>query len=263
MTAPPTADEDVPIDRETDAQAVIQEVLDEWDHRAKGVEELLDTVSSELADAANHRLRQLLTRLSTELELATEQTPDGPRAVLEPERLRRVQQAIGELSRVLVTHLDRNQVAKQLIQLDRTTVDLSTLVPDALRREGIPVEAPDVEIEVDPSPARGDPEKLRTVVAVLAARFWTASGEGDVLKVTVTDDGGDRLRGFIGLDPCPVDRNELIERLDGPLDLGSLEPNLPYARAVLERHGGNLYVVGQGEEALGYGFTLPKEEAEP
>lgn len=261
MTEPPPTDEDLPIDEENDAQTVIQEVLDGWDHRAKGVEELLDKVSSELAEASNHRLRQLLTRLSTELELATEQTPDGKRAELDPERLRRVQEAIGAASRVLVTHLDRNQVAKQLIQLNRTAIDLSKLIPDALRREGISVEAPEVEIDIDPAPALGDAEKLSTVVGVLAARFWTAAGEDHALQVTVTDDG-DRLRGFIGLEPCPMDRNDLIERLDGHLDLGALEPNVAYARAVLERHGGNLYVAEQGEDALGYGFTLPKEAIE-
>lgn len=262
MRAPESDDEDVSVPEDDEAQALIREVLDAWDHRAKGVEELLDMACSQLADAANHRIRQLLTQVSTELELASERTPEGKRVVLEPERLRRVQEAIGEASRVLVTHLDRNQVAKQLIQLNRRAVDLSALFSKALRHEGVPLEEPGIRLDVDPVQASADPEKLRTVVGVLAGRFWTAADPDETLVVTVEDEDEDRLRGFVGLDPCSLDRNDLIDRLDRHLDIGSLEPSVPYARAVLERHGGNLFVDTRGEAGLGYGFTLPVEAVE-
>lgn len=233
------------------AAHVVEDVAAGWDHRTGDLGRLLDAASAALADRANHELRQVLAQLSTELELLrltldTDATTD--------ERLDRMLDAIDRGSDVVGTHLDRNEVAKLLIQIHPEPVALDSTIRDCLARAGIPEDT--VDLDLHPTVVTGDGPKLATVVEYLLERFHRAAAPEDMLTVRVTTDG-DRAEGVIGLTPASEAGEALIGELETPLDIEAYGVDLPYSRAVVERHGGSLFVEQLGEDGLGFGFHLP------
>lgn len=240
-------------------EQVIRALTGGWDHKGDGLDELLDRVCSSLAQEANHELRQILTLLSTELELAQHRS-DGDEVVLDADTVDRIQDALHRGTKIVGRYLARNEAAKLMIRLEREPVDVAEIAQTILLREDVDPEAAPVEIELASAPVRADREKLDTALGYLASRFWRARQPGGRFRFEV-DATDDEVDGFVGIDPAPMSRGELVEKLEASLDIDALGIDIPYVRAVLERHGGSLYV-DRREGNLGYGFELPRDVTE-
>jgi light-regulated signal transduction histidine kinase (bacteriophytochrome) len=48
-----------------------------------------------------------------------------------------------------------------------------------------------------------------------------------------------------------------MEEMHAPMNIEDVGIEVAYIRAVLERHGGSLFVATAGETSAGFGFTLP------
>jgi light-regulated signal transduction histidine kinase (bacteriophytochrome) len=240
-------------------EQIIRDLAGGWDHHGDELDQLLDRVCSNLAQEANHELRQILTLLSTELELAQHRS-ESDEVVLDAETVDRVQGALERGTKIVGRYLGRSEVAKLMIRLDREHVDLSQVARDILHRADVDPEAAPIEIELSRAPMWADREKLDEALSYLTRRFWRARQPGGRFRFEV-DAGPDRVDGFVGLDPAPMTRGDLVEKLEASLDMEAIGIDVPYVRAVIERHGGSLYV-DRRDGTLGYGSELPRDEPE-
>lgn len=230
------------------AEHVVEAVAADWEHRSDDLGRLLDSASAALADRANHELRQVLAQLSTELELLQLDLDPALDA-----RLTRMLEAIDRASDLVATHLDRNEVAKLLIHIHPETVDLVPRITRCLDRAGIPEDT--VQLDVEPAVVTGDEPKLDTVLGYLIERLYRAASPEDTMKIHVASTE-DQVEADIIVTPAREAGQDLIGELEEPLDIEAFGVDLPYARAVIERHGGRLYVQRDGE-GLGFGLQLP------
>lgn len=233
------------------AEHLVQHVRQRWDHRNQDLDSLLDAACIALSESANHELRQVLAQLSTELELLRLTLDVPPQA---EERFDRMFTALDRASSVVSTHLDRNEACKMLIHVAQEPIDLAEILAVSLERVGLPQDGIDASLQ--PAPIRGDDAKLAAGLEHLIQRAARSARSRSELTAHVTVEG-DTVRGLIGSDPAPMDAEALIAELEQPLDIGELGVDLPYTRAVIERHGGTLFVDRFGEEGLGFGFQLP------
>jgi len=238
--------------------SVARRMARSWDPAQGDMTDLVDRVASRLADDANHELRQALSALTTELELADHRT-DGEGVHLQRETVDKLLDQIDRSIRIVATHLDRSQVAQLLIKVQARPVDLADLTGEAVTRRDLDPQRGSIEADVEPVQVQADPEKLRTALGFLCSRFHAAGSTGTLhLEVEALEGGA---AGFVGYDPPPLSRWALVEELEDPLEIGRMEVDVPYVRAVLERHGGSLFVDSRGD-AVGYGFELPDEPPE-
>lgn len=239
-----------------DAERVVREVSMRWDHRQGDLGRLLDGACAKLADRANHELRQILTQVSTDLELLARALPEDREA---HERIDRMLEAVGRATRLAESHLDRDAVAQLLITIEREPIDLAELIsaqlPLALADNN------DAEIDVQPTKVLGDREKLSASLGYLLETAHRQAGPDQRLHVRLKS-GPEGVEGLIGLEPGDGSARALVEELDEPLDIEEVLLDLAYVRAVVERHGGTLFAKRFGEDGLGLGFILPCPEEE-
>lgn len=241
-----------------DVHEHVRRLAQGWDHREEDISRLLDRAAASLAQEANHELRQILTMVFTQLELAAHSTP-GAGAQLDEDTLARLTDAVDRGANVVETYLDRREIAKALIQLDREPLDLQRLASRYFEVEPLDPSDERIEIDADPVHVRADREKLYRVFSFLASSLWRVSPDGGRLRVEI-EDGDGTARCFVGVEPCPVDREALMARLVEQLTIDELKIDVPYARAIIERHGGIVFVDDRDEGHLGYGFELPALE---
>lgn len=234
-----------------EAERIVREVEARWDHLEGDLDRLLDQATATLADHANHELRQILAQVGTEAELLSRSVTDQSAH----ERVDRILRAVERATAIVGSHLDRHEIAKLMIRLDRDDVDLATMVEDSIRRAAI--DPSRVDADVRTSLIEGDRKKLGAALDHLVQRFAFEAQPGQRLHIRLRPVEA-HVEGSIGLDPAPDLGHVLIRDLEEPLEISEAGVDLPYARTVIERHGGALYVDRFGE-GRGYGFRLPKK----
>lgn len=213
---------------------------------------LTDALHTALVAEANLELRQILTHLSGQLELALHQIQTGKAGMKEA----RVNSMIGSVERasaLVDVFLDRAAAARLLIELEPEEFDLSEEVEAFVyeRRMG-----DEIVLNIEPTPVLADRLKVTEVVTHLVTRFYFAARnqEKAVVSLRVVDD---HVEGFAGLSPSHLRTEELMNEISAPFSVEDIGIDVPYARAVLERHGGTLFVGSGGDAGVGFGFTLP------
>lgn len=239
-----------------EAERVVREATMRWDHRREDIGRLLDGACAKLADRANHELRQILTQVSTDLELLGRSLADDHEAL---DRIERMLEAIDRATRLTRSHLDRDAVAQLLISIDPEPLDLadvlSAQVPPAAARHQ------PIEVEIDGGLVVGDREKLTGALGYMLERARREATPDQVLHVRLQDDG-DAVEGLVGLEPGAGSARGLVEELDQPLEIEAAVLDLPFVRAVIERHGGTVFAERFGDDGLGLGFRLPRAAPE-
>lgn len=239
-----------------EAERIVEEVATRWDHRHGSLADLLDHACAALAARADHELRQVLAQLSTDLELLRRHADEPD---VNEERFERMFRAIERASQVVATHLDRTEIAKMIIHVEGEELDLADLLERALQHSGIPPNV--ITASVEPVRIEGDREKLGRVLAYLVRRFDELRVDGEQLRLEL-EQGEAGAEGRVGIDPSSLTAEKLIDELEAPLDIEAVGIDLPYARAVIERHGGTLFVAQMGADGLGLGFELPSSTKE-
>lgn len=245
----------VPVDYVDRAEKTVRRVSAHWDQTGWDLSPLLDSVCSRLASDANEELRQVLTTLSGRLQLLRHQLVGGDRATALTD-LDDLLRTVDRAASVVSTHLDRNEAAKLLIRLDPEPLDIEStlrrLGQQEARTSGV-----ETRFDTEPVSIEADRTKTRDVLSHLLARAARSNVPGGslVIRLQASSDG---CEGFIGCSPPHATVEDLIEELDRPLDLAEHGVDIPFTRAVLERHGGTLVVDQPDEDTTGYTFTLPR-----
>jgi signal transduction histidine kinase len=233
----------------------VEELSRGWDHREGGMSRLLDYVTGPLSEQASHELRQIFTMLYTQLELASHRSEE-PGARLDADTVDRMLGEIDRGSAIAGTYLDRQEIAKALIRLETRDVDLAQLLAGLVQRNGLDPDREDVDTDMQPTQVEADREKIARVLDFLVT--WLGGTTTDDGRLAVHVDGDpEGACVFVGVEPCSLDRKDLVERLVQRFSLDALSIDVPYVRAVVERHGGAIYVAEREPGYLGYELEIP------
>lgn len=235
------------------AQALAEKVSHEWSQvHPDDVRGLTDALHRALVDEANLELRQILAHVSGQLELAQARAQRGT-PTLPPEKIESMLASLDRAGSLMDVYLDRAAAAKMVIRIDTQEFDLSEAFEAHVRAQGIEGR---VDATLLPAPVIADRPKLMDALGHLITRFYFAARpqERVILQCTTQDD---RIEGFIGLSPSHLAPEQLMEEMRVPLAIEDVGIDVSYARAIVERHGGVLFVATAGEHGAGFGFHLP------
>lgn len=235
------------------AQALAERVTAEWQQvHADDVRGLTDAVYCALVDEANLELRQILAQLSGQLELAGARAAKGQPAMT-PEKIEGLMGAVERASSLMDVYLDRSSAAKMIIRIDAEDFDLADAFAAYLAAHGIEER---VDAALLPSPIIADRAKLMDALGHLVTRFYFAGRDHERVLLQCAVVNG-RIEGFIGLSPTHLQAEQLMEEMRVPLAIEDVGIDVGYARAIVERHGGVLFVATAGDHSAGFGFHLP------
>lgn len=233
----------------------------EWETSPhQDLKSLVDEVQSAFSEEANHELRQVLFQLSAQLELALVKGSGG-KAELSKGEITRLLSAVGRATNVVEAYLDRGEAAKMVIDLHPETFDVGVTLVELLRWNGF-LDGDQVEAAIEPVVIHADKDHLMDVLGHMASRFYFARHDPEQVRI-VLKDAGAQVEGFFGLVGARTTTQELMSEFDQPLKMEDMQIDMPYTRAVIERHGGALYVAAGTDNASGFGFTLPKNAPNP
>ncbi|HUR69173.1 MAG TPA: hypothetical protein VM370_07990 [Candidatus Thermoplasmatota archaeon] len=235
------------------AEALAHKVTTEWQQvHADDVRGLTDAVHRALVDEANLELRQIFAHLSGQLELAQARAARGQPA-LSGEKIETLVGAVDRASSLMDVFLDRASAAKLVIRLDAEAFDLAAAFDAYLQAHGLRER---VDANLHASEVIADRPKLMDALGHLLTRFHFAarSHERVLLQVAAVDG---RVEGFIGLSPSHLEPEQLMDEMRIPVAIEDVGIDVSYARAIVERHGGVLFVATAGEHSVGFGFQLP------
>jgi PAS domain S-box-containing protein len=247
-------DEDILVQLAQMASIAIENILLLGQVRAeKERAEQASRAKDEFMAMLGHELRNPLSPIVTALHLMRLGDPElfaRERAIIE----RQVQ----HLVRLVDDLLDVSRITRGKVELDRSVVEMSQVVTQAIemasplleqRRHHLGVDVPRTGLAVE-----GDAHRLAQVVSNLltnAAKYTTEGGhvdvtaarEGDQVVLRVRDDG-------VGIDPDLLGRVfDLFAQGEQPSDrrLGGLGLGLTIVRSFVELHGGTVTVHSRGK----------------
>ena len=235
------------------AQALAEKVSNEWSHvHSDDVRGLTDAVHRAFIDEANLELRQILAHVSGQLELAHARAEGGTRSIT-PDKIATLLASLDRAGSLMDVYLDRAAAAKMVIRIDAQQFDLSEAFAEHLHAHGI---GERVEATLLTSPIIADKPKLMDALGHLITRFYFAARPHERVMLQCTTQDGN-IEGFIGLSPSHLQPEQLMEEMRVPMAIEDIGIDVSYARAIVERHGGVLFVATAGEHGAGFGFQLP------
>lgn len=244
------------------AEHVVRQIIERWAARGmldeRSVASLRDRVLASLAGEADHHLRQLLARITTELELAA--ASDEARGVDSAllERLPDLMDALDRAQEVVEAFLDANEITQLIIQLHVRTFDLAEDLERQIQTLGVAGGPARIKVDLEETPIEGDHLKLLDSLLHVVYEIQDHAPPDQAIHVKVAPQGSQAV-GFVGAHADSLPPEVLLEALDGPLDLEKDTIDMAYVRAVIERHGGTISVQ-RSEDLVGYGFTLPRKQ---
>ncbi|MFE7506272.1 response regulator [Promicromonospora sp. NPDC057488] len=232
----------------------------------------VERIKDEFVSVVSHELRTPLTAIRGALTLLDSNAlADSPQ---QADRMVRIALTSSErLSRLVDDILDTERLEAGTTQLDLADHHVDTLVAAAIDQVSVLADDAGVTLEAETSPeiVRADPERIvQTLTNLLgnAVRFSPADSTvrvsaqpvGDLVELRVDDEGRgippDKLEAIFGRFE-QVDASDTRER--GGSGLG-----LTIARSIVERHGGRLWAVSQGEgTGSSFRFTLRRAAPHP
>ncbi len=244
---------------------------DDLRRRTRELEEA-DRQKDHFLSAVVHELRSPLTALKLVAQLLrTPQSDDG----VDEELLGMLERQTTHMARLVDDLLDLSSVRCGKLTLRRNTIDLRTIIPQAVEISHPTIEARkhDLEVVQPPEPLwiSGDATRLAQVVSNLlnnAAKYTPVGGhirlaamrEGEVAVVRIHDDG-------VGIPKEMLNRVfDLFAQVKAPGEggAGGLGIGLSLVRRLVELHGGTVEAssegLGQGSEFV---VRLPLSPTRP
>jgi signal transduction histidine kinase len=162
--------------------------------------------------------------------------------------------------------LDPSKVEAGRIELEIADVEIRDcldmglmMVGERARRRGVRLQC-----DVDPAvgPVRADPRRLRQVVFNLLANAVRFTPEGGVVRATARHEAGELVIGVSDTGPgiAPQEQELIFETFRQGGDAGDDEGTglgLPLSRALVELHGGRLWVQSRPGEGSTFLLALP------
>ena len=224
----------------------------------------LEAIRRDFISNVSHELRTPISSLKALAETLYEGAIDDPsvsrdfleRINIEVDRLARMVQELGELSRI-----ESSEVC-----LEKTLVDLTDVVERAVGRLGAQASRAGINLEIEPHPAlprvMAEEDRVEQVLVNLihnAIKFTSAGGEihvsarveDDKILVSVADTG-------IGIPAEDLPRIfERFYKVDKARTGGGTGLGLAIAKHIIEAHGGKIWTESVEGKGSTFNFTLP------
>jgi signal transduction histidine kinase/ActR/RegA family two-component response regulator len=237
-------------------------------------------VARDAAQAANRAKSQFLTNMSHEIRTPlnavigfSEMLLDTELTEQQRDHLHTVIDSGAALLVVVNDILDYSRIEAGKIELENTDFDLDDLLANTLRSLAVRAEHKQIELSCRlaadvPRALRGDPGRLRQVVANLVSNAITFTEQGEV-EVTVDPEGPGMLRVSVrdtgmGIDPADIERLfESFEQADKSSSrrFGGTGLGLSISRGLVDLLGGTIRA--QSTPGVGSTFTFTARFAEP
>lgn len=194
-----------------------------------------------------------------------------PDATFSPETLREgltvIEEEADRLARQIQNLLDVSRVAAGEVRLDLCDFALSSLVADVVR--GFAAQAAghfefELRLPDEMPPIHGDYERLRQVLSNLISNALKYSPEGGTIRIGARSEA-DRAIAYVadqGIGIAPEEQEQIFQRfyrVDNRLRRQTQGSGLGLylARAIIEAHGGRIWVESQLGRGARFLFTLP------
>lgn len=233
------------------SQRIIERVRRTYEDEDADLETLTTAAYEGLADAANEELRQLVTRMRHVLQLGLMRT-DEAESPISRQRVGDMLDALDHAGELLDAQLTREEIAKRFLDLSENPFDLSKALQERLEERGLLQE---IDVDLDPAPVRGDPERLSGAVAELVEYLVGVADDGNTVLEMAWED--ETLELLAGTRPSRVSPDELLDRMSRPPIMDDTDLDLPLARAIIEFHGGLIVVDAPDADTAGLRITLP------
>ncbi len=240
---------------------------------SQGLEEKVIERTEELRDfvsAVYHELSTPITSMKGYSALLLSGTP-GPLTERQERYLVSIRSSVDRLSRLLSDLSDVSRMERGQLQIDAGPVDLDEALSETIGSLVQTVEEKGLQvgyvIEPGCETVLGDPHRIVQILTNLvsnACRYTHAGGQvtvearplGGFAQILVRDTG-------IGI--RPEDKDRIFERFfrsDDPIvqEQTGTGLGLAIARALVEMHGGQIWVESQVNQGSVFGFTLPLAE---
>jgi signal transduction histidine kinase/PleD family two-component response regulator len=221
---------------------------------------------SELASLLSHELRTPLTSVAGALDIVLSGYA-GPLTDKQQRYIEMARQAAGRMNMLLDQLLDAARAGTGNLTVAPTPMDLVRLTDSVIARFRDAAGAKQLTIEVTASagsvPMLGDSERLAQVLANLLTNSIKFAPSGGVIAVEVF--GPPAVADAVGVsvynsgDPIPEDEHERIFEpfeASGPRRVGGTGLGLGISRAIIEAHGGRIWVESS-PSGTKFVFTLP------
>ena len=232
--------------------------------RARAAQERSIEARDEFIAVAAHELRTPLMALTLQLELAERRG-----SALVPEVAAHVRTAtaqLGRLSTLVESMIDVSRFSLGTFALERTAVDLATLVAGVVERRRAEATRAGSAIEVHTTAAATgawDAARLGQVLDKLLVNA-IKYGEGRLIEVTIGSEGGDAVVDVRdhGMGIAAADQARIFERFERAVsarNFGGLGLGLFLCRSIVEAHGGTLSLESELGAGSRFRVTLPRE----
>lgn len=235
------------------AESLASRVTQQWsDEGPQDVRAITEAVRAALVEEANLELRQVFAQMGGQLDMAVSRQKRGDTPLSE-QKLRSLLEGVDRATAILDLFLDPAAAAKLTIRLDLQTFDLAASLRTFLGVQGLEGK---IDANLATATVHADEGKLLDAIGHLVTRFYFAGRRHERAIVSIGVKDG-RVEGFVGLTPSHLGVEELMEEIRVPMNVDDVGIEVGYVRAVIERHGGSLFVATAGESSTGFGFTLP------
>ena len=175
-----------------------------------------------------------------------------------------IQRSVQRMNSMIDDLVDSARIEGRQLQLDCQPVELSTYLPDFLRRSEavMPVERVRLELSPDLPPVSADADRLERIVTNLLSNALKYSAPGTPVLVHAHQQDGEVVVAIIdqGKGIRSDDLPYLFERFyraKGSRKIEGLGLGLYITKMLVEAHGGRIWVVSAVGKGSTFSFTLP------
>ena len=231
----------------------------------------MDRLKDEFISVASHELRTPVTSIKGLLELLTDDQ-SGPLTEEQSRFLEIIVRDTDRLDRLVGDLLDVSRIDSKLIGLDRSELNLSDAIDEVILEMESEIAAKRIEIVtalVDRSmEVYGDPSRINQVISNILGNAIKYSPEGSSVQVVASSWAKDdrfvqvSIRDH-GSGILPEDAGRLFDkfyRADNSLTRSTTGTGLglAIAKALVELHGGEIWVESAPGAGSVFSFTIPK-----
>ena len=161
--------------------------------------------------------------------------------------------------------VDSVRIGASQLRLNVETLDLGAFIPDLWARLVGTLEMDRVRLDVPPSlpPVKADPDRLERILANLLSNALKYSDPASEVEVRLSTRGGDVVTSVTdrGRGIAPADQARLFERFyrvaDDAERREGIGLGLFITKALVEAHGGRIWVQSELGQGSTFSFTLP------
>jgi signal transduction histidine kinase len=224
---------------------------------------LLEDMKDQFLSHVTHELRTPLGPLMVHLDYAAAGKL-GPLSEKLKSSLEVMKRSVGRLHGLTNELLDLRRIQAGRFQLNLEPINFRTVLDESIDAQADQKQRVHLEVTEGPLPVRGDPTRLRQVLANLlnnAFKYTPEQGtitvkvgeEGDAIKCQISDAG-------IGIRSEDLPKVfEPFSNIKKPAIYETAGIGLSITKGIVEAHGGKIWAESEGEgKGATFTFTLPK-----